>query len=505
MTPAPGRSPLTGAALALAFVGCQAGVGGSGGPDVPENAGFIINGNGDDGDQRSGFLVAALGDVDGDGLDDIAVEAESTTPGYVRVYVVFGKTDPGDVDLDAVAAGEGGFLIDAVPVTYDPESGAANVVQPVSRGGDINGDGRADILIGTSTLTASDDQPARVYIVWGKADHSPVDVGDLGAHGLVLAAGEPWDGFGHAVYTAGDVNRDGRDDIIVAAPHGLGAYVIFGGATMAQPASIAAGEGGGYLLAHQGVEWVSGGHDINGDALPDVVVGAPSDADGVGRVFVAFGKADTDPVTLASVGADQAGYVIEGDPKYRYAGALVGSTGDFNGDGLGDILVGAPGRLEGAEYVGCCGIHLVFGKADHAPVQLGATDLALQIDVLDADIIRSRHFASCLGDVDGDGLSDVIVARAPIYEERPGRVYITYSRPTGGIVTADELVAGKGGFALEGDPEARDGFGTSVSRGEDVNGDGIHDLVIGATNATPFGRTYVMFGGDPTALRSALR
>ncbi len=489
------------AALTLTLAGC--GDSGGSGPDVVDRVGFVIDGVVDD--QRSGFLVAALGDVDGDGLNDIAVEAESATPGFVRVYVIFGKPDAADVDLQAVAAGDGGFVIDSVPITYDPESGAPNVVQPVSRGGDINNDGFADILIGTNTLNANYKFPARAYVVWGKASPEPVDLAQLGDRGVMLEGGADWDGFGHSLSTAGDVNADGFADIIVAAPFGLGAYVIFGGAgTLAQPTAIAAGKGGGYLLAQNGVEWVSGGDDVNGDRAPDVMVGSPSSGDGVGRVFVVFGKSDTTPVTLATVGEDKAGYVIEGDPKYRYAGALVSSTGDFNGDGLSDVLVGAPGRLEDNAFVGCCGLHLVFGKADHAPVQLGTTEAALQIDVLTADILKSRHFASCLGDINRDGRSDLIIASAPIYDEKPGRVFVTYGRPKGGRVTADELLAGEGGFVLDGDPMARDGFGTSVSRGEDVNGDGANDLVIGATNATPFGRTYVMFGGDPSALRSAL-
>ncbi len=498
-----GRWPIL-AALALPFpfvTTCGDSVGD--GPGTVDPAGFVVDGG--PGDQRAGFLVAALGDVDGDGLNDIAVEAESANPGFVRVFVIFGKPDSTDVDLAAVAAGDGGFVIDSVPMTYDPESDIPNVVQPVSRGGDINNDGFADILIGTNTLHANYKSPARAYVVWGKASPEPVDLAKLGDRGVLLEGGADWDGFGHSVYTAGDVNADGFADIIVSAPYGLGAYVIFGGAgTLAQPTTIAAGGGGGYLLAHNGVEWVSGGNDVNGDGVPDVMVGSPSDGDGVGRVFVVFGKSGTAPVTLATVGEDMAGYVIEGDPKYRYAGALVGSTGDFNGDGLGDVLVGAPGRVEQNEYVGCCGVHVVFGKADHAPVQLGATDAALQIDVLTADVLKSRHFASCLGDINRDGRSDMIVASAPIYEERPGRVYVTYGRSEGGRVTAEELVAGKGGFTLDGDLKARDGFGTSVSRGEDINGDGADDLVIGATNGAPYGRTYVMFSGDPTVLRSAL-
>ncbi|WP_287129405.1 integrin alpha [Candidatus Cyanaurora vandensis] len=120
---------------------------------------------------------------------------------------------------------------------------------------------------------------------------------------------------------------------------------------------------------------VSGGGDVNGDGLADVLVGAPfADPSGrtsAGRSYVVLGKRDTQPVELSRIenGTSQAGFVINGSNTYDFSGDSVSGGGDVNGDGLADVLVGAPGAdPSGRSSAGRS--YVVFGKRNSQPVEL---------------------------------------------------------------------------------------------------------------------------------------
>ncbi len=192
--------------------------------------GFRIDGS--DAGDRSGISVSGAGDVNGDGLADLIVGADSADPGgnsYVgESYVVFGKATSTPVDLAAL--GSGGFRIDAVDV-FD-RSGVS-----VSGAGDVNGDGLADLIVGANGAAPGGDGAAgESYVVFGKATSTPVDLAALASGGFRIDGIDVGDYSGRSVSGAGDVNGDGLADLIVgayrAAPGGDGAagesYVVFG-------------------------------------------------------------------------------------------------------------------------------------------------------------------------------------------------------------------------------------------------------------------------------------
>src|SRR5215216_3384306 len=201
----------------------------------------------------------------------------------------------------------------------------------VANAGDVNGDGYPDVIVGswTSDVPTGDAGSAYVYFGGPQADGVP----DLTLHGQAFD-----DNFGTSVAAAGDMNGDGYGDLIVGAWRAVSstrtgrAYVYFGGANPdAIPDLIVSGEA---INDHFGVAVCSGG-DLNGDGFSDIVVGAsgyPSGA-GAGRAYVYFGGSVPNNVVDArltgSANGDAFGFAI--------------ASGDVNGDGKPDLLVGAPG------------------------------------------------------------------------------------------------------------------------------------------------------------------
>ena len=179
--------------------------------------------------ETEGWSVAGAGDVNGDGLADVIVGQ----PARDHAYVVFGKSSSTPVDLADL--GSGGFRVDGVQ--------RSDAGQAVGGAGDVNGDGFDDVIVGAPRArTPNGSGAGAAYVVFGKPSSTPIDLADLGTGSFRIDGAIEGEEVGSAVAGAGDVNGDGRPDLIV---RGFGtAYVVFGKGSATEVNLAALGTGG---------------------------------------------------------------------------------------------------------------------------------------------------------------------------------------------------------------------------------------------------------------------
>ena len=468
---------------------------------------------------NAGYSVSGAGDINADGVSDIVIGARYVDANGVdsgASYVVFGTTATFNPVIElANLDGINGFVINGGA----PEDRFGN---SVSAAGDVNGDGIDDLVVGAPRAeTEGKNQLGAVYVIFGKnTSFSPVfDVSGLdGNNGFVLHGINSIDQAGYSVSEAGDVNGDGFDDIIIGAfladPHGSQsgeAYIVFGaGAGFPSSFDLADLDGSNGVVINGIAESDRAGHsvggagDVNGDGFDDVIIGAYL-ADSMGLVdsgesYVVFGKGSPfDAVVELSSLDGSNGFVLNGAKASDYAGRSVGA-GDVNGDGFGDILIGAyradpNGQKSGESYI-------VFGKAGtfNAAIPLSSLDgnNGFVIEGVNADDLSGR-WGNGAGDVNGDGIGDIVISsiQADPNGIDSGSAYVIYGAVNYPSNLKLSSLDGSNGYVING-VVSGDGSGQSVVGAGDVNGDGFDDLVIGAykadPNGTQSGQSYIVFG-----------
>jgi Ca2+-binding RTX toxin-like protein len=371
--------------------------------------------------------------------------------------------------------------------------------------GDINGDGIADFAIGSPGIAG---YTGAAYVVFGNESGLPdnLNLGLLdGSDGFKLSGNLPNDWTGYSVASAGDVNGDGYSDIIIGAPgtssYTGAAYVVLGhaGGFSADIDLAAMTTGEGVIIQNNETPGGNAGYavssgDINGDGYSDIIIGAYGANYAAGETYVLYGNANfgnSSSLTLSAAGVHFSGVL-----QYDYSGYSVSSGGDINGDGIDDLVIGAPyaGTLHSHSYAGRA--YIIFG---------GVASLSGDFEV-DAGITLNGgknedwtgSSVSIVGDVNGDGFDDVLIGavNADPHGTNSGEAYLVFGHSV--LDTSINLTSlnGTDGFKITG-IDAGDFAGASVSGG-DFNGDGYADILIGAPSAgsQSQGSAYVIFGHE---------
>ena len=402
-----------------------------------------------------GWHVESAGDLNGDGHAEI-IGGAPFRANTGAAYLYFGRPDAPFTDPSSIFdCGGQAFAF----------CGSA-----VASAGDVNGDGFDESLVGANRFNGA----GRTFLFSGAFPSE------------VLADGtQPGEQFGSGVSSAGDVNGDGYDEIVVTAPEydngqeAEGRALLYYGSE-AGPSLVPAWSFETNLPGGQLTQATAAG-DINGDGLGDLIVGAREDS-GVGRVYLFLGSQN---------GLEESpSWTAVGDQPFAQFGFMVNAAGDVDRDGYDDVLIVAgkyshPEQDEGAAFLYRGGPGgLIWGGIQGNP---GNADWVFEGNQAGSFL----RWADGVGDFNDDGYDDVVVGQA-LYsggESGEGRILVFTGSP-GGLGTEPAFVSESNRAGAQ--------LGWSVEGAGDVNGDGVQDIIAGANGysngQTAEGALYLFFG-----------
>lgn len=441
----------------------------------------------------------ALGDINADGFDDIAIGVPRTTAvgSAGSVAVVFGTADgiPNPLMLSALN-GENGFWVNSSSI--GDRAGSALVI------GDLNEDGIKDLVIGAPGAFSGN---GGVYTVYGHVNPwaTTTSIASLGADGFILendVISGSNEAFGSAV-AVGDISYDGRNDLVVGAPaasSNAGAvYTFLGRSTPWSNSEVIstryANVSSGRANERAGTSVIVA--DMDADYVPDIIVGMPGDGVTMrGRVGVFTGRRwGWQKFRFFRVYGKRS-YYINGESAGSEFGRSLASV-DVNGDRIFDLVVGAPGHNADAGAV-----YIVFGSTRRRRLHWWpGSYLNGKIGARITGIAANDRAGSAVSgtDVNGDGIGDIVIGApgaSPGGLNDAGTSYVMFGKLNWTADISVSTLNGTTGFLLNGST-AGDNIGTVLAVG-DINRDFIGDILLGAPladySATNAGVVYMFYG-----------
>ncbi|CAG5069244.1 hypothetical protein DYBT9623_01980 [Dyadobacter sp. CECT 9623] len=392
-----------------------------------------------------GSNVASAGDVNGDGYSDVIVGASSYDNG---------QTDEGGAFIWLGGVSE---LLDWPLTNLESNQIKSYMGSAVAGAGDINGDGYSDLMVAAAAYDNGQTDEGIVLIYHGSA------AGIKNTPAQMLEGDNEDALFGYSVSSAGDVNGDGFDDILIGSiyysnveDHEGAAFIYFGSLVGVQQASK-------LTLESNQVNGLMGGSvskagDINGDGFSDIIVGVENYSDlqvGEGAAFIYLGSQAGIKSSVKTI--------VESNVEDAWLGKAVSNAGDVNGDGFDDVLIGSPWYNNGN---GLGATFIYYGSKSGI-----ALNLSKKLET--SQNIKFGCSVSSAGDVNADGFDDIIIGSSSYRNGQiaEGAAFIFHGSPIG----IEENPAS----ILESDLQGAE-MGNDVGSAGDINGDGYSDVVIGA-------------------------
>lgn len=359
----------------------------------------------------------------------------------------------------------------------------------VAFAGDVNGDGYDDILISTYVDDDAGSDCGQVYLIFGNSTAGIDDMSIANANASFLG-GSGYSRLGYSIAGAGDVNGDGFDDFIISSFSGNGiTYLFFGRSSgWSMDASVYNANASflGESTQYYSGEAVSGAGDVNSDGYDDFLIGAPRDVVGgnnAGQTYLILGRPSGWSMNTSLSNAN-ASFI--GEEATDHAGNSLAGSGDVNGDGFDDFVIGAPNNDQNTGESGK--VYIIYGKAS-------GWSMDLDLSYANASFIghawsyQGRDVAG-VGDVNGDGYDDILIGSSA---DGNGRAFLAFGGTNMGHNVS--LYNANASFVAVG---VGDFLATDISGGSDINGDGYDDIMMSAINnhagGTKRGRTYVVYG-----------